>query len=413
MTGWLSTLSGSNAHGSELDWLGHAGDRVRSELGEGALSWAVEAGERLAQEVTSMVQGEGAHYNALRRATTDTVLRVLLLVGGAQIELWGPENREIARDFARRGVSLDDMVRSMRRGFSLMAQMLLDAAEKWQGGDQTEVKRVALLLFSHLDGFLDLASAEYRRENVDYQTTVTAARLDTVQKILGDDSTVDVDSASQVLNYPVDAPWHVAAVAWTPQPDYSTTLRATIDRLFGSLGLTGRSLILPVGSHVMWSWIALAQRPRFEDVAGFQPTQDGRVALGDPAPGPEGFRRSHREARAVENLVRRRATAPAVLSFGEVELAALLTRDQVAARDMVDRHLGALAERSPRMEELRRTLRCYLAFERSISRVASELHISRNTVTYRVQQAMRLSGHDGDDSSLLLHAALSIVDWLD
>jgi len=37
------------------------------------------------------------------------------------------------------------------------------------------------------------------------------------------------------------------------------------------------------------------------------------------------------------------------------------------------------------MHEIRGTLRCYLDHERSTAKVAAEQHISRNTVTYRVQ----------------------------
>jgi DNA-binding PucR family transcriptional regulator len=138
-----------------------------------------------------------------------------------------------------------------------------------------------------------------------------------------------------------------------------------------------------------------------------------RVAVGQVGAGLAGFRRSHRQARAVEELLTRRPERTgAVIAHADVELPALLTTDLAAAREFVARHLGPLAKDDPRMHEIRETLRCYLDHERSTAKVAAEQHISRNTVTYRVQQAMRLCGYPQETSPLRLHAALSIVDWL-
>lgn len=414
MVDWVDSLSGTAAHGSELDWLGPAGDRVRAELGESVLGWAVEFGEQIALEVTPMVDGAGSHFNAVKRATTSSVVRVLLLlVNRSQVDLMGPENREIIRDLARRGVGLDAMQRSVRHGFSSLAEVLLDAAEKAEPvGGHSEVKRVALLLFTRIDGFLDTAASVYHQEIVDYQTTMTATRLDLVRKILAGSDHVDIDAASNTLGYPVGAAQHLAVVAWTPHPDYGTILRSTLDSLFMRLGAGGTRLVLPVGSHVMWAWIALEKDRSGGPAVDFVPPEGGRATIGRAGNGLDGFRRSHRQARAVEDLVRRRGSDRPVLTYASVELPALLTRDPAAARDMVDRILGPLAEPTPRMIELRQTLLCYLDHERSISRVSAELHISRGTVTYRVQQAMRLCRHDPEGSPLLLHVALSTVDWL-
>jgi len=137
---------------------GADGDRVRSELGDGALSWAVETGEQIAAAVTEIVpaQGEGAHLHALRRATTSSSLRALLLIAGVEPTegLVGPETLHVARDFARRGVSLDDLLRGIRLGFSGLAAALLDAADSLVTNDRAaEMKRISLLLFQQIDSF--------------------------------------------------------------------------------------------------------------------------------------------------------------------------------------------------------------------------------------------------------------------
>ena len=70
--------------------------------------------------------------------------------------------------------------------------------------------------------------------------------------------------------------------------------------------------------------------------------------------------------------------------------------------------LGALAEPSQRMRELRETLRSYLATGHSLLTTARELHISCNTVTYRVKQAEELLPATTKLDSLAIRLALEI-----
>ena len=76
---------GARAHGAELEWLGPDGDQVRSALGDGAVAWAIDVGERIAIKITQELPPLGdspPHFNALRRATTSTTLRALTLISG-------------------------------------------------------------------------------------------------------------------------------------------------------------------------------------------------------------------------------------------------------------------------------------------------------------------------------------------
>lgn len=64
------------------------------------------------------------------------------------------------------------------------------------------------------------------------------------------------------------------------------------------------------------------------------------------------------------------------------------------------------------MKELRVTLRRYLDLDRSLTKVAALENISRNTVTYRVQQAFDLCAHTTDTPTVKVRAALAVVEWL-
>ncbi|WP_257890332.1 helix-turn-helix domain-containing protein [Rhodococcus sp. USK10] len=128
--------------------------------------------------------------------------------------------------------------------------------------------------------------------------------------------------------------------------------------------------------------------------------------------GMDGFRRSHLEARAVERLVRLRVGHPPTTTAHEhIGLEVLLLADPDAAVQFASRLLGPLAGDDPRMAGLRSTLSLYLDKEHSLAKVASAEHISKNTVTYRVQKALSLCTLPGE-STTDLRAALRIYEWL-
>ncbi|MGW5639915.1 helix-turn-helix domain-containing protein [Streptomyces sp. NPDC003832] len=56
--------------------------------------------------------------------------------------------------------------------------------------------------------------------------------------------------------------------------------------------------------------------------------------------------------------------------------------------------LGPLAEDTAHARQLRDTIRLYLRNERGLAAAAAQLHVARNTVTYRVKRAQTLLGHD-------------------
>jgi DNA-binding PucR family transcriptional regulator len=80
--------------------------------------------------------------------------------------------------------------------------------------------------------------------------------------------------------------------------------------------------------------------------------------------------------------------------YQHVALAALMAADLPAARRFVEDELAALAADTVQAEQLRETLRRYPRGERSLAASGAQLHVARNTVTYRVKRAQELIGHD-------------------
>jgi DNA-binding PucR family transcriptional regulator len=181
-------------------------------------------------------------------------------------------------------------------------------------------------------------------------------------------------------------------------------LAATVARALGGTN----ALTLPSG-RLFFGWASVKSDPPLEEL---RRTSDGlRVAVGRPARGVEGFRRSHREALLARRVVTlsRRPRGECV-SFGSVALDALLTEDLDEARRFVENELGDLVgDDSDACRRLAATLEVFLDEKSSFVRTARRLGVHANTVAYRVARAEELLGHDTSERQLELRTALRLT----
>ena len=421
MSHWTCKLAGSQSHGSELEWLGPDGSCVYSEFGFGAVAWAVEVGESIAVKIVreTPALGDGApHFNALRRATTSTTLRAIRLVAGigeSGATLVSAEYVDIVRDFARRGLELNEVLHAIRIGYAVLAAAILDAAAQLcpEAESSAELRRISVLLFELMDDFTGAAATAFLEEQTAWAEGVSAARFDLVKKLVNREP-IDATHAEQVLGYPFDGQ-HLAILAWSEQTPSPTghDLRSIVNPVMSLWGLPAHTLVIPVGSQTLWAWGAIAPDASCGHYAPLPEFGKTFVAVGQLHSGLDGFRRSHLEARAVERLVRVNANRGRTSNaYEDLDLEVLLLSDTDAALQFVARHLGPLAADDARIADLRSTLRCYLEMDHSLSKAASREHISRNTVTYRVRKALDLCGHPPGTSTTKLRAALVAFDWL-
>ncbi|MCB8910580.1 PucR family transcriptional regulator [Rhodococcus rhodochrous] len=416
MLHWTRGLSGRRAPQSETEWLSPEAEEVRAELGDGAVTWAVEVGEDIAIRITQKIPTLADEVNAvvaIRRATTSTVWRALKLVAGlgeSEVSLVSAEVEGIARDFARRGMELDDLLRTIRVGYAVLAADFLDAATLLlpPAESSAELRRISVLLFEVLDDFTADAAAAFIKEQSAWAAGISAARFDLVTRILAAED-LDTVHAEEVLGYSLEGP-HVALIAWST-PNSARDLRGVVESTLRERGAASASLVLPVGLQTVWAWGAVLpgrSRPR-NTLPSFD---DAFVVVGEVGSGIHGFRQSHGEAKAVERLIRLRpAQIPCSVAYEHVALEVLLLSDPEAAKRFASHVLGPLAQDEPRMTELRSTLRRYLEMDHSLAKVASVEHISKNTVTYRINKALDLCGYSGE-ATTDLRAALRIHEWL-
>ncbi|MFE3718870.1 PucR family transcriptional regulator [Streptomyces cyaneofuscatus] len=403
-----------------------------ARLGPAPVAWGVTVGHELADAITREVPelgGTPASFETLRMGTEAATLHTLLLLidPDPAAEPRIPEESLLGdREFARRRLGLDKVLRGIRVAQGVLARALMAACQELAAPAEQvrEFRRVVDLLFAFMDAFSSRMTAEYSAEHDRWLTSGAAAREETVRAVL-DGQPLREEAASELLAYRLEGR-HLAVVAWCESPTADTT--GDLQRAAGELlRLRGcaATLVVPVGRTTVWAWGDVHAAPSdrttsdhatsdrtgsgltasgrtssgrtsSDRTSGTFPYADGvRFAFGAVRTGVAGFRRSHEDAQHVVRVMELNplGTAPAV-DHAEVELAALLSADLPSLRRFVHDELGALAADTRQADQLRQTLRLYLRNERGLTATAQRLHVARNTVTYRVKRAQELLGHD-------------------
>ncbi|MET7332139.1 helix-turn-helix domain-containing protein [Nonomuraea sp. NPDC005650] len=382
---------------------------ARDSVGEGPTGWAVETAVWMTREVIRQVPGYGGGrtpFETLRRSVEASVLAALtglLLDIRPSPEMVPMEAVEGNAELVRRGVPLDQVLRGVRIGHACLHQRLMDAIEAEPAPVRlAESHRVSELLFSYADAHASRMAEEYIAERDRWQASTEAARRRIVDDILGG-RRVDPEAASRTLGYEV-ARHHLAFVVTADGLDTpAEVLRrfaAEVGRAAGGQGV----LTVQAGPSDVWAWTA---RPSPALPALEIRVPEGlRLAVGPLAYGVAGFRRSHLGAREAQDFL---GGQTRLCRHADIRVRSLLAAGGERARWFAEETLGALLGGDRRTADLRETLRVYLAAGRSPQRAANLLHVSRNTVSYRIKRAEELLGHALPDDLLELRLALEIA----
>ncbi|MFF4962693.1 PucR family transcriptional regulator [Streptomyces sp. NPDC001222] len=375
---------------------------ARTELGAGPVEWALQSADAIAEEVLRKVPEHGggpAAATTLRRVTQSAVLTGLHLMAsdiGRPLPTLTEEALEGCREFARRGIPLELVLRGVRLGHAQLARGLAAGVEEHVPADQrlAELRRIDDLMFTYVDAHSSVMAEEYIAERDRWRGSDEAARRAVIDELLAGRA-VDREAAALRLRYDLSGT-HVAAVLWG---DDTATAAPTAQRLHHAASTmaralgAARTLVIPAHDNHVWAWFAVSGKTDEDHVRhlrGSLPEPAGvRAALGPPAPGPHGMRRSHLGALQAQRMASH-TSGSWLCDYQDIRLAALVTADPEHARWFVQEVLGPLASEGARLRELRETLRVYLAEERSPRAAAERLHVARNTVTYRVKRAEEL-----------------------
>ncbi|MDE0776999.1 MAG: helix-turn-helix domain-containing protein [Nocardioides sp.] len=325
---------------------------------------------------------------------------------------------EHARILAQREVPITVLLRAYRLGQTRFLEGVFEQTrdiELEHGSGALELVRA---VSTYIDRISDQVASAYEQERELWVGSKAALRQHWVNQILTE-GTVDVAQAEGAMRYRLSG-WHVAVEAWIEGNHDSANVVGFFDRATAMLKrithVRGEHLSVPTDGFQLRLWLPVTHGFSVDGSELAQALSEAgvpvRMAIGAVRQGVTGFRSSARTAQKVKSMaLSAGASAPAVLTHGEVAPIALVIDDPDEVEHFVSQTLKDLALPDLRSDDLRETLLTYLEANRSYHVAASRLHVHRNTVHYRVQQAMDQVGMELSADTLALQLALTICRW--
>jgi len=331
---------------------------------------------------------------------------------------------EQARRIAQQGLPVGVLVRIYRLGQRSLTRLALGELQRIDVSPNARVmiiERITETLFAYLDWMSQQVVKVYEEERERWLETQNSMRALRVREVLTGRESVDIDSAITAIRYPLR--WHhVALLVWYPGPGDQADELARMQRFVRELGEGVRAgaapLFIAADRSTGWAWLS------------FQVAHDGIVAairefslrhqdspsaaIGSPAAGVKGFRRSHAQAVAIRSVVlARRRAEPTVVADSDPGLAAaaLVSASIEDVRAWVAEVLGRLAADTDSDARLRETFRVFLNAGASYTLAAEQLTLHFNTVKYRVGRALARRGRPITDDRFDVELALLLCHW--
>jgi hypothetical protein len=342
-------------------------------------------------------------------ANIGQVLRLLALGAGADEVVVPHEALGFLRGNVRRGIPLAALLRSYRLGHAWLwerwSQALKarveDSGELAAGQDQTSA-----FMFAYVDKVSDVLVDEFGTERERMLRSAVQLRAETVRTLLAGEP-VDEEVASKRLGYELRRD-HVALRVSSGASEVRGLERA-VGEAAASLG-PAEPLVVASGAARFDVWWGSFDPLETAALQRYVPPSGVLIAFGKPGRGVAGFRSSHAEALQAARMRSLAAgSSSPVTSYADVELVSLLANDLPRARAFVGGQLGPLASPDEPTARVRETVLAFLAAGGSATRVARELYVHQNTVTYRVKKAEEMLGCKVTERPVELACALTLA----
>lgn len=298
-----------------------------------------------------------------------------------------------ARRSARSGVRLDTVLRRYAAGDRLLGDFIMDEADRFPS------KALRNVLRTHgpqADRLMAAVATEYMDEVARMKRSPTQRLAEQVQRLIAGESPVDAGG----LKYTFDA-WHLGMIVKGAKAE--TGVRAL------AAGLDSQALVVPRGSGIVWAWLGARQPlavPDLERLLSKGVAGDSLVAVGEPRMGIDGWRLTHREAQAAQEVMLRK---PQRLTRAcDVILLAAVLRDDALAKSLFESYLAPLEGHGDSGAVLRETLRAYFSAGLNAATAAAALAVDRHTVQRRLRKVEEALGRLLPDCHAELVVALSL-----
>jgi hypothetical protein len=300
-----------------------------------------------------------------------------------------------ARAAVRNGVALDTVLRRYSVGYTLLCDYLIEEAERESSVSAAQLRQALRAETSVYDHLIATVSREYARESEARAGSSERRRAELVKMLLAGKP---VDPGQ--LRYSFEA-WHVAALA--AGPGASETWRELAMKLDRQL------LLVQAEEDVVWAWLGGRSRLdpcRLLDSVETSLPPEALLALGEPGQGSEGWRRSHRQARAAMPIAQRGAEHR--VRYADVALLASALCDDLLASSLHDLYIAPLEAEREGGVALRETLQAYLTAGRNVSSAAAVLGVARQTVSIRLRTVEERVGRALDSCAAEIEVALAL-----
>ena len=323
-----------------------------------------------------------------------------------------PEAAAFMRANVRRGIPLPAELRAYRLGHAWLWDRWTRALQERIADPEELIAAQELssaCIFAYIDRVSDQLVEEYGTERERMMRGAAQLRAETVRAILAREP-LDEETLPGRLGYDVRRT-HVAMRVASGTSEIRGLERAA--REAAAALAPGEPLVVPSGAASLDVWAGSYEPVDTRALERYEPPEGVRVAFGKPAPGLDGFRRSHHEAvQAARIAALAGSGGGAVVDYAQVELVSLLACDLPRAREFVASRLGPLAAPGEPTQRLRETLRVFLAMGGRSARAAKELYVHQNTVAYRIKRAEELLGRRVTEDPVELICALALADTL-
>jgi hypothetical protein len=212
---------------------------------------------------------------------------------------------EYARRLAQREVSANALVRAYRLGHQAVLKTAFEEIRASELDPQLSLavyELIAAVSFDYIDRISQRVVAAYQYERDRWLERRNTLRALMVRKLLSG-ADVDVDAMTTAIRYPLSQ-IHLAAVVWRPESDHDDGLASMerfVHKLAESMCARDSPLFISVDDVTGWAWIPLLGSAASETPSRIRAfvgttTNAPSIAVGNPLPGVDGFRRSHQQA---------------------------------------------------------------------------------------------------------------------
>jgi PucR C-terminal helix-turn-helix domain/GGDEF-like domain len=300
---------------------------------------------------------------------------------------------EQARRSARAGVRLDTVLRRYAAGDRLLGDFIMDEADRFPS---QALRKVLRMHGPQVDRLMAAVATEYMDEVARIKRSPTQRLAERVQRLVAGESPADIGG----LEYSLDA-WHLGMIVKGSEAEACV-------RALGA-GLDCQVLVVPRGDGIVWGWLGARRplaAPELERLLARGVAGEASLAVGEARLGLDGWRLTHREAQAAQEVMRRKPQR--LTRARDVLLVAAVLRDEALAKSLFETYLAPLEGHGDSGAVLRETLRAYFSAGLNAATAAAALAVDRHTVQRRLRKVEEALGRLLPDCGAELVVALRL-----